>query len=151
MNIVVCVKHVPDAQADRGFNESDNTVDRAGVDGLLSELDEYAVEEALKLAEASGGEVTVVTIGPDQAADAVITAALGPVRGAELNLPTKNGASVTLYQDQNGATVAEKWSLAGLNHAWSGGAAEGSYTDPKGPDASAEMLRFFLAHPRKPG
>ena len=71
MNIVVCVKHVPDAQADRGFNESDNTVDRAGVDGLLSELDEYAVEEALKLAEASGGEVTVVTIGPDQAADAV--------------------------------------------------------------------------------
>ena len=72
MNIVInASKHVPDAQADRGFNESDNTVDRAGVDGLLSELDEYAVEEALKLAEASGGEVTVVTIGPDQAADAV--------------------------------------------------------------------------------
>ena len=64
MNIVVCVKHVPDAQADRTFNESDNTVDRDGVDGLLSELDEYAVEEALKLAEATSGEVTVVTIGP---------------------------------------------------------------------------------------
>lgn len=84
------------------------------------------------------------TVSPANA-DAVITAALGPARGAELNLPAKNGASVTLYQDQNGATVAEKWSLAGLNHAWSGGAAEGSYTDPKGPDASAEMLRFFLA------
>ena len=43
MNIVVCVKHVPDATANRQF-ESDNTVDRDGVDGLLSELDEYVVE-----------------------------------------------------------------------------------------------------------
>ena len=50
MNIVVCVKYVPDATADRRF-ESDNTVDRVGVDGLLSELDEYAVEQALQLAE----------------------------------------------------------------------------------------------------
>jgi electron transfer flavoprotein beta subunit len=71
MNIVVCVKYVPDAQSDRTFNESDNTTDRVGVDGLLSELDEYAVEEALKLVEASEGEVTVVTIGPDEAADAL--------------------------------------------------------------------------------
>jgi electron transfer flavoprotein beta subunit len=71
MNIVVCVKHVPDAQSDRTFNESDNTTDRVGVDGLLSELDEYAVEEALKLVEAGEGEVTVVTVGPDQAADAL--------------------------------------------------------------------------------
>ena len=70
MNIVVCVKYVPDAQSDRTFNESDNTTDRVGVDGLLSELDEYAVEEALKLVEAGEGEVTVVTVGPDQAADA---------------------------------------------------------------------------------
>ena len=71
MNIVVCVKHVPDAQSERTFNESDNTTDRVGVDGLLSELDEYAVEEALKLVEAGEGEVTVVTVGPDQAADAL--------------------------------------------------------------------------------
>src|SRR5580765_2855505 len=71
MNIVVCVKYVPDAQSDRTFNESDNTTDRVGVDGLLYELDEYAVEEALKLVEAGEGEVTVVTVGPDQAADAL--------------------------------------------------------------------------------
>ena len=71
MNIVVCVKYVPDAQSDRTFNEADNTTDREGVDGLLSEIDEYAVEEALKLAEAGEGEVTVVTVGPDQAIDAV--------------------------------------------------------------------------------
>ena len=71
MNIVVCVKYVPDAQAERTFNASDNTTDRDNVDGLLSELDEYAVEAALKLVEAGEGEVTVVTVGPDQAADAI--------------------------------------------------------------------------------
>ena len=72
MNIVVCVKHVPDAQSVRTFHESDSTIDREGVDGLLSELDEYAVEEALKLVEAAGeGEVTVLTVGPAGAADAI--------------------------------------------------------------------------------
>lgn len=72
MNIVVCVKHVPDATADRRF-ESDNTVDRVGVDGLLSELDEYAVEQALQIKEKLGddSEVTAVCIGPDGAVDAV--------------------------------------------------------------------------------
>jgi electron transfer flavoprotein beta subunit len=71
MNIVVCVKYVPDATADRHF-EGDNTVDRVGVDGLLSELDEYAVEQALQLKEKNeGSEVTVVTVGPEQAADAI--------------------------------------------------------------------------------
>jgi electron transfer flavoprotein beta subunit len=72
MNIVVCVKYVPDATGDRRF-EADNTVDRVGVDGLLSELDEYAVEQALQIKEKLGDdtEVTVLTIGPEQAADAI--------------------------------------------------------------------------------
>ena len=69
--IVVAVKYVPDATADRTFSASDNTVDRVGVEGLLSELDEYAVEQALQVAEATDGEVTVVTVGPEQAGDAV--------------------------------------------------------------------------------
>ena len=72
MNIVVCVKYVPDATADRHF-EADNTVDRVGVDGLLSELDEYAVEQALQMKEKLGDDstVTVLTVGPDDAADAI--------------------------------------------------------------------------------
>ena len=70
MKIVVCVKHVPDASGERTF-EADNTTDRTNVDGLLSELDEYAVEEALKLVEASEGEVVALTMGPEQATDAV--------------------------------------------------------------------------------
>src|SRR5919106_1937150 len=73
MNIVVCVKYVPDATADRKFKE-DNTVDRVGVDGLLSELDEYAVEQALQFREKREGEeiaVTALTVGPEKAVDAV--------------------------------------------------------------------------------
>uniref|UniRef100_UPI002FCBA530 electron transfer flavoprotein subunit beta/FixA family protein n=1 Tax=Aeromicrobium sp. TaxID=1871063 RepID=UPI002FCBA530 len=68
--IVVAVKYVPDATANRSFS-ADNTVDRDGVDGLLSELDEYAVEQALQVIEAGEGEVTVLTVGPDDAADAI--------------------------------------------------------------------------------
>jgi electron transfer flavoprotein beta subunit len=72
MKIVVCVKYVPDAQGDRRFNDADHTVDRAGTDGILSELDEYAVEEALKIADADPGTtVTVLTMGPDKATDAL--------------------------------------------------------------------------------
>jgi electron transfer flavoprotein beta subunit len=77
MNIVICVKYVPDATADRHF-ESDNTVDRVGVPGLLSELDEYAVEQALQLKEKNaGGEgaeestVTALTVGPEEASEAI--------------------------------------------------------------------------------
>jgi electron transfer flavoprotein beta subunit len=73
MKIAVCVKYVPDATADRKF-EADNTVDRVGVDGLLSELDEYAVEQALKIREDDGddGEIVVITMGPEEARAAIL-------------------------------------------------------------------------------
>ncbi|MDT0494268.1 electron transfer flavoprotein subunit beta/FixA family protein [Streptomyces griseus] len=71
LRIVVCVKYVPDATGDRGFAD-DLTVDREDVDGLLSELDEYAVEQALQIADAAdGAEITVVTVGPEDAKDAL--------------------------------------------------------------------------------
>jgi len=74
MNIVVCVKYVPDATAEQKF-ESDNTVDRVAVPGLLSELDEYAVEQSLQLKEKNADPesvtVTALTVGPEQAADAI--------------------------------------------------------------------------------
>ena len=89
MKIVVCVKHVPDATADRRF-EPDGTVDRVGVDGLLSELDEYAVEQALQIKERLAGaaddsEVTVLTVGPERAIDAVKKALqMGADRGVHV-------------------------------------------------------------------
>ncbi len=71
LRIVVTVKYVPDATGDRHFAD-DLTVDRDDVDGLLSELDEYAVEQALQIAEdADDAEVTVLTVGPEDAKDAL--------------------------------------------------------------------------------
>ncbi|MEU1517619.1 electron transfer flavoprotein subunit beta/FixA family protein [Streptomyces sp. NPDC005811] len=74
MKIAVCVKYVPDTTGNRHF-QHDRTVDRVGVDGLLSELDEYAVEQALRIKEKAGRpddvEVTVWCVGPEQAVDAV--------------------------------------------------------------------------------
>lgn len=57
----------------------------------------------------------------------------------------------TVYMGAGGSVAAEHWLLHGAGHAWAGGQATGSYTDPKGPDATREMLRFFFEHPRQAG
>ncbi|CAB4334466.1 MAG: electron transfer flavoprotein subunit beta [Actinobacteria bacterium] len=71
MNICVCVKQVPDSWAEKKLQDSDSTLDRASADRVVNELDEYAVEEALRLVEAQGGEVTILSMGPDAAVDSV--------------------------------------------------------------------------------
>jgi poly(hydroxyalkanoate) depolymerase family esterase len=88
---------------------------------------------------------------------------VSPVNGDQVIAQAKAGADLTrtvdsgqslggikftcvTEKDQGGRTVLEHWTLHGCGHAWSGGSAEGSYTEPRGPDASREMVRFFLGH-----
>ena len=79
MKIVVLVKQVPDSGAERNLRSDDNTVDRASANNVINEMDEYAIEEALKLKEAHGGEVTILTMGPDRATESIRKAlSMGP-------------------------------------------------------------------------
>src|SRR5262245_62753646 len=79
MNIVVCVKQVPDTATERKLRNDDKTLDRDAADGLINELDEYAIEEGLRLKEAHGGEVAVLTMGPAKAAESIRKAlSMGP-------------------------------------------------------------------------
>jgi electron transfer flavoprotein beta subunit len=71
MNIVVCVKQVPDTAVERTLLPGSGLLDRQSPDGLINELDEYAIEEGLRIAEAHRGEVAVLSMGPDKAAESV--------------------------------------------------------------------------------
>ena len=71
MNIVVLMKQVPDTEGDRKLDPSDNTVDRAAVDPVINYIDEFAIEEGLLLKEAHGGEVTILTVGPERATESI--------------------------------------------------------------------------------
>ncbi|MFN6979917.1 MAG: alpha/beta hydrolase family esterase, partial [Gemmobacter sp.] len=88
------------------------------------------------------------TVHPSNAA-MIVAAAVGatavPVRCTERSVRGR-GYVRTDYAGPDDAILAELWMLRGGGHAWSGGRAAGSFTDPKGPDASAQMVRFFLAN-----
>src|SRR5579864_8992165 len=71
MNIVVLVKQVPDTEGDRKLDPSDNTLDRAAVDAVINYIDEFAIEEGLRLKEAHGGEVTILSVGPERATESI--------------------------------------------------------------------------------
>jgi electron transfer flavoprotein beta subunit len=95
MNIVVCVKQVPDTWSEKKLRPDDSTLDRASVDGVMNELDEYAVEEALKIKEAQGDDstVTVLTMGPEKAAETVRKAlSMGADKGIHLSDEALHGS-----------------------------------------------------------
>ena len=128
----------------------------AGIAGDLSSALSAMKSVALPVQSRASGVATIVfhgdadtTVHPSNAAR-IIAACVGTSAHAEVTQISTSGRSATRseYRDSDGLVRAEHWLVHGAAHAWSGGSALGSYTDPRGPDASAEMLRFFMQHPR---
>jgi electron transfer flavoprotein beta subunit len=71
VNIVVCVKQVPDTEARIRISEDKKSIDESEINFILNPYDEFAVEEALKLKEANEGEVTIISLGPDRISAAI--------------------------------------------------------------------------------
>ena len=93
MDIVVLVKQVPDTYSERKLRAEDSTLDRDAADAVINELDEYAIEEGLRLAEAHGGEVTILSMGPDKAADAIRKAlSMGADKAVHVSDPALRGS-----------------------------------------------------------
>ncbi|WP_160000042.1 PHB depolymerase family esterase [Roseomonas sp. 18066] len=94
------------------------------------------------------------TVHPRNGEQVLAQFGAGPALEVELEegqVPGGHRYRVSRHRDAGGATVLEHWLVRGGGHAWSGGQPAGSYTDPRGPDASRAMLRFFLDHPRAEG
>ena len=92
MNIVVLVKQVPDSGAERTLS-ADFAMERASANNVINEIDEYAIEEALKIKEAHGGEVTVLTVGPATAADSIRKAlSMGPDKAVHVQDDAMHGS-----------------------------------------------------------
>jgi poly(3-hydroxybutyrate) depolymerase len=81
----------------------------------------------------AGGDVTA-------GADSWVTVERGRVPGG-------HAYTRSIYHDEHGHALMEKWIVHQMGHAWSGGSPSGSHTDPQGPNASVEMVRFFREHP----
>lgn len=93
MNIIACIKQVPDTEAQIRVKADGSGIDETGIKWVMNTYDEYGLEEALKLKEKYGGEVTVVSLGPARAIEAIRTAlAMGADKGIHISDPVLENA-----------------------------------------------------------
>ncbi len=113
MNVVVCVKQVPDPNSAGQLDPSTNFLKREGVEVVLDPGDEYGIEAGLQLAEAHGGQVTVVSMGPEKALDAIRKAlAMGAAKGVLVSDPALAGSdALTTAKVLAAAIKREDWNL----------------------------------------
>jgi poly(3-hydroxybutyrate) depolymerase len=95
-------------------------------------------------------DATVNPVNGDQVIAQVTTAADLRTSVSRGEAPGGLGFTRTVKTDASGRPMVEQWVLHGAGHAWSGGSPAGSYTEPRGPDASREMIHFFLQQPAAP-
>jgi poly(hydroxyalkanoate) depolymerase family esterase len=101
-------------------------------------------------------DTTVAPVNADRLTETAVRALATGSRTRRLrttvfsgHVPEGHAYTLTVHEDADGHPLVEQWTIHGGGHAWSGGSPQGSYTDDRGPDASAEFVRFFLAHPRR--
>jgi electron transfer flavoprotein beta subunit len=113
MNIVVLMKQVPDTEGDRKL-ASDNTVDRTAVDPVINYIDEFAIEEGLRLKEAHEGEVTILTMGPERATESIRKAlSMGADRAVHVSDEALHGSdAVATAKALAKALSAMQWDVA---------------------------------------
>ncbi|RLK55395.1 electron transfer flavoprotein subunit beta/FixA family protein [Actinokineospora cianjurensis] len=146
-NIVVLVKQVPDTYSERRLAEADHTLDRESADAVLDEINERAVEEALLIKEAHGGEVTVLSVGPERATEAIRKAlSMGADKAVHVSDPALHGSCLLQTTRVLAAAIGK---VDGVDLVIAGNEA----TDGRGgaiPAMLAEVLGFpQLTHARK--
>jgi poly(hydroxyalkanoate) depolymerase family esterase len=90
-------------------------------------------------------DTTVHPNNGDRILEQSAKAASSTIKVLRGQVPAGHAFTRTIVTDRSGRAISEHWNIHGAGHAWSGGSPAGSYTDPRGPDATREMLRFFLA------
>ncbi|GAA3015473.1 electron transfer flavoprotein subunit beta/FixA family protein [Actinokineospora diospyrosa] len=146
-NIVVLVKQVPDTYSERRLADADHTLDRESADAVLDEINERAVEEALLIKEAQGGEVTVLSVGPQRATEAIRKAlSMGADKAVHVSDPALHGSCLLQTTKVLAAAIGK---VDGVDLVIAGNEA----TDGRGgavPAMLAEVLGFpQLTHARK--
>lgn len=139
MRIAVCIKQVPDTEARLGIRPDQRWIDEEELRFVINESDEYALEEALQVAEKTGGEVVVLSLGPERVQEALRKGlALGAAKAIHLNDDA--------YQNGDASSTARALATA-VQKEGVGLVLTGSQSDDSGWGSTASMIAGHLGWP----